>query len=244
MNATTTFSLLARWIERGDRDDLVVALDGLQEVDLPLHRDDQNALLFLMSRKRLPRRGRAFALAPIVWTLVHQASRWRPNADELRALLELALRVRREIRDPQRIVGGERGYVNLTGLFWWVGFDREPDTFYPRIKTIARFVEDGDVEAFRQNLRNDEANEAERRQRNASQRSRRERRRQRVYSYVSGTLLEGLPTRQLIHESAVSELGVVYAYRDSDGHWQYVASQDVHHYRSHLHEDVITVYVA
>lgn len=243
MNAVSTFALLARWLERGDRDDLVVAIDGLRELDVRLHRDDLVTLVNLLPWKRLRRRERAFGLAPIVWNLVHQLpDQWRPTTHELRTLLALALQVRQQIRDPQRIVGGERGYINLTGLLWWAGRNHERDTFHPRIATIGRFVEDGDVKAFRQNLLNDEADEAQRRQRNVAQRSRRERQRQlRVYDYDTQNLL-GMPTAQLARRSAESDTGAVPAYLDSNGRWEYVTPQQRDDYRR-MNVDVLRVYV-
>ena len=252
MNAVPTFSLLARWLERGDRDDLIVALDGLRETDVPLHEHDGNALRYLITRKRMPRRERAFALAPIVWTLVHQASGWRPNEGELRALLALALRVRQEIRNPSHIVGGDRGYVNLTGLLWWAGRHSEPDTFRPRVAMLSRFVDGENVETFRQNLLDDAASDKQRQRERLSQRHRREQialerglmDQLRVYGYDTRNLL-GRPSPRLIQRSAETEAGAVPAYLDSsNGLWECVAPQDVEHYRRNLHVDVIMVYVA
>ena len=242
---SATLALFSRWLDSGERADLLVALDGLSEMNVRFSSHDQNAFQHLAATpRRVPRRERARALAPIVWNLVHQLpDQWRPSSHELRMLLALALQVRQQIHDRQWIVGGERGYINLTGLSWWAGL-REERTF-PRIATIGRFVEDGDVEAFRRNLLNDEANEAQRRQRNASRRSRRERQRQlRVFDYESGRLLEGLPSMRLVRECETAPSGAVPAYRDSNYQWWYVTPQNADHFRHVLREDVITVYVA
>ena len=66
-----------------------------------------------------------------------------------------------------------------------------------------------------------------------------------VRSYDDGSRLDGEPSPALVRASdSAGPTGVVSAYRDEAGVWQYVAPQDEDFYRRHRHHDVITVYVA
>lgn len=65
-----------------------------------------------------------------------------------------------------------------------------------------------------------------------------------VYCYDTGAALDGSASAELITASvAEGPTGAVFAYRDEDGVWQFVAPSQVDHYRRHLGVTTRTVYV-
>ena len=68
--------------------------------------------------------------------------------------------------------------------------------------------------------------------------------RRHVYDYTTGNVLPGRVSAELTRASRqVPHTGVVAAYRDERGIWQYVPDQDVEHFRKNLRLDVQNVYV-
>jgi hypothetical protein len=60
---------------------------------------------------------------------------------------------------------------------------------------------------------------------------------------MSGSILPGRPSTELIKQSDAVDTGAVSAYLDVGGTWRFVNESEVEHYRRNLHEAVITVYV-
>lgn len=66
----------------------------------------------------------------------------------------------------------------------------------------------------------------------------------RVMRYADGDRLDGHPSAELVERSEAAEpTGVVSAYRDGDGVWQYVPDAQVDFYIRQRREDVIAVWV-
>lgn len=65
-----------------------------------------------------------------------------------------------------------------------------------------------------------------------------------VMSYDTGSELEGVASEGLVEASAdAGDTGAVAAYRDDAGVWHYVPDSQIDHYRCHLREEVVTVFV-
>ena len=66
----------------------------------------------------------------------------------------------------------------------------------------------------------------------------------RVMDVETGSTLKGTPSLELVRRSAMEgDTGIVPAYRDSDGVWQYVPASEVEHYERNLGTPVRTVWV-
>ena len=161
MTVSDSIILLSRWLSSDDRDDLHVALDGLEEAGL-LYCYEPKTWFNVRSSSATPRDTRCLVVGDIVWNVLHELPVWTPTTDELRTALTVALQIRRQVGACGRKLGGQPHRIHLCGLARWAGFPSEPPNYFPNLSIVRRFVE-GQITSvqFKQHLLKDLERERE-----------------------------------------------------------------------------------